>query len=741
MSYFKFGVHAAGVGGVYDGFGEYVAACKAAAVPCIVQAVDNAGPAFAVQELARPFDVIVFRMTGREGVNLDRADYTADPVAFARKRMADIARYWPAELDRRKVWTCPINEPSKEPGDIGWLAAFTLECGRLSIESGWRHLGYGWSTGTPEPEFWGIPDVLAYLRLCSQRPDMLGVSLHEYGLDDDITDSAPWLVGRFQFLLSACMGHGIPYPPIVIGEFGWREASLRPSPGSFRQQLEWAQALYGPHDNILGAAIWTLGQWHGTVAADLAARMGELTQMATEYEYTPPVDPPPPNCCDELRARLDALEARVTALENAGTKPPPDPDPDPDPPPDNTPPVGIDISQWQIGIDWTLLGAAIDFVYIKAGSGATPIDPMLLSHWNGAKGRALRGAYWYQYPDNVMSAAKQAERFLYALPKDSELPPALDVEQDGLTRAMVETFVNEFRRLSGGMTLAIYTSASKWSALTQNLDVRPAPLWVANWTTGPAPLIPKPWDSWDFWQYTNAGTLPGYKGRLDMNRFKAGKSAMIAYSLAWNRGGDTPPPPTGQTVDLRPYVEPSGDVGQFTVLSHLGGAWTQDQQLQRRSDGTITLIKGNDYERWRIAANGDMLRYEDTSMSADAAYTQNGARWLPGVVTVGATYTNSPRVTVKRKADCAVLSDQVTTDYLTVGKLHASWTSPANPALSFANVLEIHWRKSAGGPIQERYFLAPRLAYVAWGRDAVEAAVSELPQGRPSLPWQSWGCG
>ena len=161
MTYFRFGVHGSGVGGNYSGFGEYVAGCNAARVPCIVQAVDNAGPAYAIQQLGRDYDVIVFRMTSAGGVNLDRADYSADPVAFARRRMADINQYWPPELDRAKVWTVPVNEPSKEPGDVEWLAAFTLECGKISILNGWRHLAYGWSTGTPEPSFWQLPDVLA----------------------------------------------------------------------------------------------------------------------------------------------------------------------------------------------------------------------------------------------------------------------------------------------------------------------------------------------------------------------------------------------------------------------------------------------------------------------------------------------------------------------------------------------------------------------------------------------------
>lgn len=744
MPYFKFGVHAAGVGGNYTGFGEYVAACKAAGVPCIVQAVDNAGPAQAVQALGRGMDVIVFRMTSKDGITLDRLPYSGDPVAFAHMRMDTIARYWPPELDRRKVWTVTVNEPSKEPGDIEWLAAFTLECGKIAIQTNTRHLACGWSMGTPEVDFWELPGTLDYLRLCSQHPDILGVSLHEYSGDDDITDNAPYFIGRFEFLHDVCDDYNIPYPPIVIGEFGWREASLRPSPGTFRQQLEWAQALYAPHDNILGAGIWTLGFWHGTVAADLAGHMPELAQMAAEYNYTPPEppidpppDPPPGDCCDELRQRLDALEARVTALEATQPKPPPI-----EPPPvDDEPPVGIDISQWQVFIDWNLLGKAIDFAYIKLGSGATPTDPLFAQHWAGAGGKALRGAYWYLYPDNIMPAATQAQRFYNALPADCELPPMLDVEQDGLTRAMVAAFVAEFAAVSGGMTLGVYTSASKWSALTGGLDVRPAPLWVAHWTSAESPLLPKPWQSWVFWQHSNAGALPGYNGRLDLNRFNGGKLALAAYSQAWNRGGNPQPPeppPAGETVDLTLYMTPAGDVGQFTVLSWLDGSRTQDQQLQRRDDSTITLVKGNDYERWAFSG-GDLKRYEDTSMSADAAYTQNGARWLPRTVTIGQTYVNNPRITVRRKVDCAVLSDQTTTDYLTVAALHKSWRSPFG--ITLADVLEIHWRKSPGGPIQEVYFIAPRLAYVAWGEGEIEAAVSELPQGRPALPWRAWGCG
>ncbi len=584
MTYFRFGVHCAGVGGNYDGFGQYVAACNAARVPCIVQAVDNAGPAEAVQQLGRPFDVIVFRMTGRDGIALDLLPYSGDPAAFARLRMANIANYWPPELDRSKVWTVPANEPSKEPGDIEWLAAFTLECGRIAVETGTRHLAYGWSTGTPERDFWQLPDTLEYLRLCGSYPHLLGVSLHEYGLDDDITDASPWLIGRFEFLHEVCRTYAIPYPTIIIGEFGWREASLRPSPRSFREQLGWAQGVYD-YPNILGLALWTSGYWHGTVANDLSALMPELIDMATSYDTPPDLPPPPPPPDGRHKAIVVKLPQNMTAAE-----------------------------------------------WAKAAGDVYPLrHTMTASH------------------DDTMSLLKagNAESFV----------KFYDPRRDAQTVALVEA------------------AGYQWQPLYD--------------TTPPPP---------------------------------------------------PPPPPTGQQVDITPYFTPAADVGQFAVLSWLDGSHTQDQQLQRRSDGTITLVKGNDYERWEFTADG-MVRYEDTSMGGALAYTQNGARWLPQVVNVGATYANSVRVTVKRRGDCGVVADDTTTDYLTVAALHRQWSSPANAALTFANVLEIHWRKTPSGQIQERYFVALGLAYVAWGRDAIEAAVSELPSGRPALPWTSWGCG
>ena len=288
--FFKFGPHNAGVGTAY-GFGEYLAHMAVENKPAIVQSVDHAGVIYQAQLYGKDEDVLVFRFQKN---GLDLLNYSADPIEFARRRWADIVRYWPPELDPAKVWTVAMNEPSKEISEEDWIAECNMEIARLALESGRRYLAFGWSGGTPEVDFWENPTVLEYLELCGEHEDLLGISLHEYSFTDNLRDGYPYLVGRFQFLLDVCDDYNIEYPTIVIGEFGWREASLRPSPDSFVSQLTWAQDVYKAYPHIAGAAIWTLGKWSGTVVGDLESNMTDLTRMAADYEEDDVVVPPDP---------------------------------------------------------------------------------------------------------------------------------------------------------------------------------------------------------------------------------------------------------------------------------------------------------------------------------------------------------------------------------------------------------------------------------------------------------------
>jgi lysozyme len=71
-----------------------------------------------------------------------------------------------------------------------------------------------------------------------------------------------------------------------------------------------------------------------------------------------------------------------------------------------------------------------------------------------------------------------------------------------------------------GSTPMIYVSPSFMRDIFENPALfAPYPVWVAHYTTASAPSVPKPWESWTFWQYTNHGTTPGVQGFVDCNWF------------------------------------------------------------------------------------------------------------------------------------------------------------------------------------------------------------------------------
>ena len=299
MSYYKFGFHCTATGDM-KGIGDYSKRLRAAGKPVIIQSTDSAGVIFEAQQVgSHPRDGLVFRRTGghdpHTNTDLDRlaeqdAKYVGDPIVTAQKRWQVLVDMWPPELDASRVWTVTINEPSKEPQNYDFLGKYALEQGHLAIAQNRKVLAFGWSAGTPERSFWENRYVLEYLRLCASHPQHVGISLHEYSLEEATLDSGyPQKVGRFRALHAVCDAHNIAYPTIVIGEFGWGENSMKAS--NVKAQLDWAHTIYAPHDNILGAAIWTLGEWHGNIVNDILPLVPLVTDTAVREEYIGAAEP------------------------------------------------------------------------------------------------------------------------------------------------------------------------------------------------------------------------------------------------------------------------------------------------------------------------------------------------------------------------------------------------------------------------------------------------------------------
>ena len=166
---------------------------------------------------------------------------------------------------------------------IGWQA---YEIGREAVKRGYRWAAFGFSGGNPEEGFWEAPGVLAYLKLCHENPEQLGIALHEYSLTDTILNR-PDHIGRFKQLHESCDRHNLRRPVIQIKEFGWRDIKIPNSKKVAMQELIEVAGMYMEHPNIHGAAIWTVQKWQNSGIRDkVVALIPHLREAALEHART-----------------------------------------------------------------------------------------------------------------------------------------------------------------------------------------------------------------------------------------------------------------------------------------------------------------------------------------------------------------------------------------------------------------------------------------------------------------------
>lgn len=233
---------------------------------------------------------------------------------------------------------------------------------------------------------------------------------------------------------------------------------------------------------------------------------------------------------------------------------------------------GCDVSAAQgNSIDWPRArdSASLGFAIAKSTQGVpgTPygfVDGAFLKNRDG-----MRAAlpFWgaYHYPILSKSPELQAQAMATViLPaiSDKMLPPALDLEwtyNDGkspgsnpfpaATASMTIDFLYrwdaEMRRLTGRRSM-VYTSAGWWNSIGDPVDpIQDSyALWVANWTSGSKPLMPKGFSHYDIWQYsaesgpladTPIDGIPGAgptKHAVDRDRFPGTVADLSAFCIA-----------------------------------------------------------------------------------------------------------------------------------------------------------------------------------------------------------------
>jgi lysozyme len=199
--------------------------------------------------------------------------------------------------------------------------------------------------------------------------------------------------------------------------------------------------------------------------------------------------------------------------------------------------LGIDVSRWQdlnatvAGMDWNKAKAAgAKFAFIKCGQG-TARDEDFEYNWRASREAGIpRGAYWYL--DNRYSPESQAQRMSDFIPDNDpgELPRVADFEhrlapipENALARLLI--FLQDIKATDANRQPIIYTGPSYWQEHGSTDPLwRTFPLWIANYGRT-VPLVPAPWPTWTFWQYTSNGPGPAYGAEslsLDMNYYQIG---------------------------------------------------------------------------------------------------------------------------------------------------------------------------------------------------------------------------
>lgn len=211
----------------------------------------------------------------------------------------------------------------------------------------------------------------------------------------------------------------------------------------------------------------------------------------------------------------------------------------PDEAPKDTGPVpgppakGIDVSNHNGSVDWKKVAdSGQNFAFVLATDGTDFTSPKYAEQYHGAKDAGLMAApYHFARPDE--SAEAQADKLLSVGDYEQDgksLPPVLDLEVDpsgggcyGLSVPEMHKWTDTFNKKikdATGTDPIIYANPSFWNECMGGTDAyADQPLWLAAYEVD-EPTVPKGFEDWNFWQYTEEGSVPGVSGDVDQNHFQ-----------------------------------------------------------------------------------------------------------------------------------------------------------------------------------------------------------------------------
>ncbi len=266
---------------------------------------------------------------------------------------------------------------------------------------------------------------------------------------------------------------------------------------------------------------------------------------------------------------------------------------------------GIDISNWQAGINLSAVPA--DFVIVKVTEGTTYVSPEADTQYQGAKsaGRLL-GVYHFA---TGAGAVEEAKFFLSNVQGYlGEAVLFLDWEGAVVTQGVgyAKAFLDYVHQQTGIRPL-IYmsksvTSSYDWSTVSANYG-----LWVAQYAdTSPTGYQDDPWTdtrgygSWSgpaIFQYASTGHLSGYDGKLDLDKFYGDVKAWQAYAKSDRVTPEPKPDPEPETPKSTPsvqYADPDGNKAY---------AYTHWQAIAGKPDLSTVVLTSPDGTKYQLVVD------------------------------------------------------------------------------------------------------------------------------------------
>jgi len=211
--------------------------------------------------------------------------------------------------------------------------------------------------------------------------------------------------------------------------------------------------------------------------------------------------------------------------------------------------TGFDLSSHQGAIDWP--GVKSDFAVIRAGwswyQGGMNIDQRFLENVSGARAAGIPwGAYLYAYDKSPEAAAVSAGKLAdlldqyqipYPVVYDFEDPQYYSMGRSGNT-AICRVFLEALQKR--GYYAMLYTFTSFAMSYLEMDKLAEFDLWIADHTGKVG------WPgAYGMWQYTDAGSVPGVSGPVDLDR------AYKDYPAIIRRAGLNGYGERGETAALR----------------------------------------------------------------------------------------------------------------------------------------------------------------------------------------------